>query len=80
MILDSSALVAIVLDEPERKMLVDKINAADLVAVGAPTLVEAGIVLSSRMGRDESELLAELMAAADAVVIEFGPAHWREAV
>ena len=80
MILDSSVLVAIALDEPEREALVAKIDAADVVAVAAPTLVEAGIVLSARTGEDASELLAELIAAADAVIIEFGPAHWEEAV
>jgi len=79
-ILDSSALVAIVLDEPELETFVAKINAADTVAVAAPTLVEAGIVLSSRISEDVGELLAELVVASDAVVIEFGPAHWQEAV
>jgi ribonuclease VapC len=79
-ILDASALVAIALDEPEREMLVAKINAAGSIAVGAPTLVEAGIVLSARAGQDASAVLVELLASADAVVIEFGPHHWREAV
>ncbi len=68
------------LDEPEREAFVNKINAAESVAAAAPTLVEAGIVLSARTGEDASELLAELLAASDAVVIEFGPGHWREAV
>lgn len=80
MILDSSALVAIALDEPERASLVARINTADTVGVAAPTLVEAGIVLSARLGQDAGELLSELLSAADAVVIEFGPGHWREAV
>ncbi len=80
MILDSSALVAIALDEPEREAFVAKINAAATVAVAAPTLVEAGIDLSSRIGQDAGELLAELVATADAVVIELGPGHWQEAV
>lgn len=80
MILDSSVLVAIALDEPDRPDFVAKINAADVVGVGAPTLVEAGIVLSSRTGEEATELIAELVAVSDAVVIEFGPDHWREAV
>ena len=80
MILDTSALVAIAFDEPEREAMVAKINVAETVAVGAPTLVEAGIVLSARIGRDAGELIAELVVASDAVVIEFGPGHWREAV
>ncbi len=80
MIFDASALVAIALDEPEREILVAKINAADSVAVGAPTLVEAGIVLSARTGQDASAVLAELLATADAVIVEFGQRQWREAV
>lgn len=80
MILDSSALVTIALDEPEREAFVAKINAADTIAVAAPTLVEAGIVLSARTGTDASDLLAELVTASEAVVIEFGPAHWQRAV
>lgn len=80
MILDSSALVAIALDEPEREFLIARINVAETVGVAAPTLVEAGIVLSARTGQDASEVLAELIAAADGVVIEFGPLHWREAI
>ena len=80
MILDASALIAIALDEPEREMLVAKINAADVIAVGAPTLVEASIVLSVRAGQDVNAVLVELLAVADAVVIEFGQGHWRVAV
>jgi len=79
-ILDASALVAIALDEPEREILVAKINAADSVALGAPTVVEAGIVLSARTGQDASVVLVELLTAAEAVVIEFGERHWRVAV
>lgn len=80
MILDSSALVAIALDEPERDELVAKINRADRVGVAAPTLVEAGIVLSARTGEHAGDLLAELIAVAEAVVVEFGEAHWQEAL
>jgi ribonuclease VapC len=79
-ILDASALVAIALDEPEREVLVARINGAETVGVAAPTLVEAGIVLSARTGQDASQVLAEVIAAADGVVIDFGPLHWREAV
>ena len=80
MILDSSALVAIALDEPEREVLIAKINVAETVGVAAPTLAEAGIVLAARAHQDASQVLAELIAAADGVVIDFGPLHWREAV
>jgi ribonuclease VapC len=77
--LDSPAPAAIARDESEREVLV-KVNVAETVAVAAPTLVEAGIVRSARTGGDASEVLAELIAAADGVIIDFGPLHWREAV
>jgi len=79
-ILDSSALVAIALDEPERGDFIRAIDEARVVGVGAPTLAEAGIVLTARSGADASSILSELVATADAVIIEFGDAHWREAL
>jgi ribonuclease VapC len=42
MILDSSALVAILLREPGHEPLLDAISAAAEVGIGAPNLVEAG--------------------------------------
>ena len=80
MILDSSALVGIALDEPLRPMLVAKINAAERVGVGAPTLVEAGIVLAARTGEDGAKILADLIEACGALILEFGPVHWMEAI
>ncbi len=80
MILDSSAIVAILLDEPERTHLLDKIDAADVVGVGAPTLVEAGVVLSARLGRDASAIVDRFVATIDAEVVPFSAAHWREAL
>ncbi len=79
MILDSSALVAIALDEPERAALLAKMDASDVIAVSAPTLVETAIVLSARTGADATDMLTDLLAAADAIVVEFGPDHWTEA-
>ena len=80
MILDSSALVAIVLDEPERAALLAKMDRSDVIAVGAHTLAETGIVISARSGADATDVLATLLAAADVVVVEFGPDHWTEAI
>lgn len=80
MILDSSAIVAIALDEPERAAFIEKINRAETVGIAAPTLVEAGIVLSARTAADASEILAALIDASDAVIIEFGDAHWATAI
>lgn len=50
MIVDSSALVAIAFREPRHERLVECIQAATSVGIGAPTAVEAGIVLGRRLG------------------------------
>jgi ribonuclease VapC len=79
-ILDSSALVAIALDEPVRSSLLARIAEAETVGVGAPTLVEAGIVISARIGGDGVAVLSGLVARLGAVVIDFGPPHWAAAL
>ena len=66
MILDSSAIVGIVLREPGFETLVDKIAEAGALAVGAPTLAEAGIVLTARLGKDARGLLQGLLREWDA--------------
>jgi ribonuclease VapC len=79
-ILDSSAIVGIVLREPGFETLVRKVAQAEAVAVGAPTLTEAGIVLTARLGRDARGLLQGLLREWDAATVAFGEEHWREAV
>jgi ribonuclease VapC len=79
-ILDSSAIVAILLDEPERAHLLARIDTADVVGVGAPTLVEAGIVLSARLGRDASTVLDRFVVTIEAEVVPVTAAHWGEAL
>jgi len=79
-ILDSSAIVGVVLREPGFEDLVRKIARAPAVGVGAPTLAEAALVLTSRLGRDARGLLQGLLRDWDAITISFGEEHWREAV
>ena len=47
MILDTSAILAVLFDEPEREAYVELIVAQPVVGVGAPTLAETSIVLAS---------------------------------
>ena len=46
MVMDSSAIVAIHLREPGHERLIDRIEAAEVVVVGAPTLLETAMVLT----------------------------------
>ena len=80
MTLDSSVLIALLFGEPGHLDLVDRILSADDVRVGAPTLVEASMVLSGRRrapARGEVEGLVRELAV---TIIPFGEAEWRLAV
>lgn len=50
MIVDSSALIAIIADEPERQAFVHLLSAARVRRISAATLVETAIVLESQHG------------------------------
>ncbi len=80
MIVDTSALLAIVFQESGYEDVLERILSAPVVAAGSPTLAEAGIVLHARLGADAHGLLERIL---DELVIEeisFGSVHWREAV
>lgn len=80
MIVDSSALVAIMLREPECDRLLDALGRAASVAIGAPTLVESAIVLSSRMQMDARGRIARLLQEHEMSVIPLTEAHYALAV
>ena len=80
MILDSSAVVAVVLREPGFEELIDRLDAASVAGIGAPTLAEAGVVLAARLGRDPRGILARLLQEMEIETVPFGEAHWQETV
>lgn len=79
MVLDSSALIAVVMAEPGSEDLLAKIRAAAPVGIGAPTLVEAAMVLSRRLKGDPMPLLVELLREMGVEVIPFTDTHSRVA-
>ena len=80
MIVDSSALIAIITKEPGYDTLIEKLLASPSAGIGTPTLTETGIVLTSRLGFDAGDLLGRVVAAFEIVPVPFGEDHWREAV
>ena len=80
MIVDTSALLAIVFQEPGYEDVLDRILSATVVAAGSPTLAEAGIVLHARLGAGGHGLLERLLDELAIEEISFGSVHWREAV
>jgi len=79
-IVDSSAIIALVLREPGWEDLVDKIAAAPSCAIGAPTLAETAIVLTAKIGPTVRVTLGRLLHEAGIVVIPFAEEHWSAAV
>lgn len=80
MIVDSSALVAVVFQEPDYEAVVDKLVSSDSAAIGTPTLVEAGMVLDARLRRESQSLLARMVDEFDLTEVPFGEPHWRAAL
>ena len=80
MIVDSSAVIAILLREPGYEALVEKLAASPASGIGAPTLAEAAIVMTSRTRRDAAPMVALFAREAGLAVVPFGDAHWRAAV
>jgi ribonuclease VapC len=74
-IVDSSAVVAILLREPDHETLLERLAEAETAAIGAPTLTECGIVLSARLGVQGKTLLARFVEEAGLTVIPLGGAH-----
>ena len=52
MVIDTSALLAILQNEPERRAFNEAIEAADTRAVSVATFVEASIVIEARYGAE----------------------------
>jgi len=80
MILDTSAIVAILFREPGYDVLLEKLVAAPASAVGVPTLTEAAIVVSARIKRDSRALIARFMMEGSLYTVPFGEEHYGIAV
>ena len=77
MILDTSAIVAVLLHQSEAAALhAALVNDSPSVA-GAPTLAEAGIVLQARLGPTGLAALRSFLVEYDVHALAFGDEHWR---
>jgi ribonuclease VapC len=80
-IVDSSAIIAILLRERGWETLVDRIATADPPpTVGTPTLVETGIVLVARLGLPGKTLLARFVQESGLRQLACTEQHWSVAV
>ena len=80
MILDTSAIVAIMLQEPDFESVLEKLYLTSDAGVGTPTMTETAIVLSARLRRDARGLLSRFVHEASIRTVPFGDAHYGTAV
>jgi ribonuclease VapC len=71
MVIDSSALVALLLGEPETARFVTAIAGASSRSVSAPSYVETAIVMVTRSGQEAQQKLDQLLSDLGIEVIPF---------
>ena len=79
MVLDSSAIVSILLGDSYSERLLNHLEEAPVIAVGAPTLLEAAMVLSSRLNCDARPMIEGFLRRADAEIVPFSHEHYEVA-
>ncbi|MBB4638835.1 type II toxin-antitoxin system VapC family toxin [Longimicrobium terrae] len=76
MILDTSAVIAIILQEPQAGFLIARMQMASEVAIGTATLAECGVVLVTRKKGQWRSLLDEFFSRHEVAEIDFASRHW----
>ncbi len=62
MVIDSSALIAILLNEPEREPFTDQIELATIRLVSVASILETSIVLTVKFGKSQDQEVDNLLA------------------
>lgn len=72
MVIDTSALVAILLDEPDRRRFTQAIASTSIRVLSAATVLEAGIVIEAKLGEAGGRELDLLLhrGAVDVVAVD----------
>lgn len=71
MILDSSAILAVLFDEPEAEIFEEIIAGAEKVSLSCVSLLETGILMESRKGENGARELDYWLLKVDAEIIPF---------
>jgi ribonuclease VapC len=80
MLVDSSALISMLLEEPGYESLLEKAGRADAVFVGAPVALETAMVLSTRFRKDRRPMLAGFLRRMNAQIVDFNQEHYEVAM
>ena len=80
MIVDASALISVITGEPGHERIADLLADSARTSIGAPTLLETGMVLEGRAGARGRTALARVTAEARLRVLPFTEEHARIAL
>jgi ribonuclease VapC len=75
LVLDSSAVIAVLFEEVEGPRFVEVLEAADLIAIGSPTLVETTMVASRAFDLHGRAIVAQFLERWNAIVTPFDARH-----
>ena len=75
MIIDLSAILAVILKEPGYERIVHQLATSSATRIGAPTRLETGIVLTARLGPRGKTVLARFLQENSIETVAFGEAH-----
>jgi len=76
LILDSSVVVAVIVEESGYGRVLDRVAEFPEPSIGTPTLVETGMVLTGRLGTLARSMLAAFLDEHAVTVLPFEHEHW----
>ena len=79
MILDSSAIVSVLFEEDGHGRVADALDTANLLAIGAPTLFETGMVAVGAFDLHGRALVSQFLERWNVLVTPFEARHWQVA-
>lgn len=79
MILDSSAILSVLFEEDGHSTVIDTLADAEILAIGAPTLFETGMVAISVFDLHGRALVSQFLERWNVLITPFEARHWRVA-
>ncbi|MGB7685902.1 MAG: type II toxin-antitoxin system VapC family toxin [Solirubrobacterales bacterium] len=76
MILDTSAVITVLFRERGHERVAEAMDTADLLAIGAPTLLETGIVTVGAFDLHGRALVSQFLEQRQVTVVPFDKRHW----
>lgn len=80
MILDSSSVISVLFEEEDHGRLLEAMGGADVLAIGAPTLFETGMVATGAFDLHGRTLVSQFVERWSVVVTPFDNRHWQIAM